>query len=122
MKKYPINEDTSMIYNKWVSGIAKRELQPEVITVADIINRFRNNQQPKRILPYPLSNILDFLGEIFVQCANLRGLLNQSFKNPVIKENSEKIKAVRNLNEKLDKIQNIIFSCTEELDEIVENK
>jgi len=122
MKNYPINEDTSMIYNKWVSGIAKREFQPEVITVADIINRFRNNQQAKKILPYPLNNILDFLGEIFVQCANLRGLLNQSFKNPVIKETSEKIKAIRSLNEKLDKIQNIIFSCTEELDEIVENK
>lgn len=115
-----LREDSSKIYNKWVSGIAKRELQPEVITVSDIINRFRNRPEQIKSFPYPLQNIVDFLGELFVQAANLRRLLSASLSNPVIKESKTKIVAVRAINEKLDRIQNEIFSCTEELNSLVE--
>lgn len=116
-----LKEDTSMLYNKWVSGIAKRDLQPEVITINDIINRFRNRYVATvKVLPYPLQNMLDYLGELFVQSADLRRLLSISLTNPVIKEKAQNEEAIKNLNEKLDKIQNIIFSCTEDLNKIVE--
>jgi len=115
-----LNEDSSMIYNKWVSGIAKRELDSEVITVDDIVDRFRNRTEAPKILPYPLNNILDFLGELFVQSANLRRLLAQSINNPIVKENKEKILAVKEINEKMDKIQQIIFSVTKDLNKIVD--
>lgn len=115
-----ITEDSAKIYNKWVSGIAKRELQPEVITVSDIVNRFRNRPEQIRTFPYPLQNIVDFLGELFVQAANLRRLLSASLGNPVIKESKSKIIAIRTLNEKLDKIQQEVFSCTQELNDLVE--
>lgn len=116
-----LNEDSSMIYNKWVSGIAKRDLDSDVITVNDIVDRFRNRSQAPKVLPYPLNYILDFLGEIFVQTANLRRLLQQSINNPVIKEKKEKINAVREINEKMDKVQQIIYSITEDLNKIVDN-
>lgn len=115
-----IREDSAKIYNKWVSGIAKRDLQPEVITVSDIVNRFRNGPEAARTFPFPLQNIVDFLGEIFVQASNLRRLLSMSLGNPVIKESKQKIEAIRALNEKLDSIQNQIFNCTEELNNLVE--
>ena len=115
-----LREDSSKIYNKWVSGIAKRELQPEVITVSDIVNRFRNSSDAIKIFPYPLQNIVDFLGDLFVQAANLRRLLSSSLSNPTIKDSKVRITAIRSLNDKLDKIQNEIFSCTEELNNLVE--
>lgn len=115
-----LNEDSSMIYNKWVSGIAKRDLDSDVITVNDIVDRFRNRTEAPKILPYPLNYILDFLGELFVQSANLRRLLAQSINNPIVKENKEKILAVKEINEKMDKIQQIIFSVTEDLNKIVD--
>jgi len=123
VKKRPsvLNEDSTMLYNKWVSGIAKRDLQPELITVADIVNRFRNKQQTAtKILPYPLNLLLDRLGDIFVKCAELRKGLSESLSNPVIKDSKEKIQAIRVINEKMNSIQDQIFSCTGELNKLVE--
>jgi len=113
-------EDSSQMYNKWVSGIAKRDLQPELITVADIVNRFRNNSQAPKTFPFPLENLLNLLGDIFIQCANTRRLLASSFSNPVIKDDSGKIKAIRELNAKMDKIQNELIACTDALNKLVD--
>ena len=120
-KKFSVlNEDSRMLYNKWVRGIATRELQPEVITIDDIVNRFRNNNNAPVVLPYPLDKFLDFIGDIFVKCADLRRTLGQSVNSPLIKDKVDKIQAVRRLNDKIQKIQDQLFSCTEELNKIVE--
>lgn len=121
-KKYGVlNEDTKMLYNKWVRGIATREMQPEVITVDDIVNRFRNNNSNANpIFPYPLDKMMDFIGDIFVKCADLRRTLAMSVNNPLIKDKAKKIQAVRELNNKIQKMQEQLFSCTEELNKIVE--
>lgn len=122
MNKRPgvLSEDSTMLYNKWVSGIAKRDLQPEVITIDDIINRFRNTDKAPPILPYPLDKMLDFIGDLFVKCADLRRTLASSVNNPIIKDSKNKIQAVRLLNEKIKKIQDELLSCTAELNKIVE--
>jgi hypothetical protein len=119
-----ISEDNQMMYNKWVSGIAKSEAPSEVITVADIQNRYRNNQiyQAPTQLPYPLTNFLDFLGNLFVKSADMRRSLGIAINYPLIKEKNSRIDAIKKLNEKLNKIQDIIYSCTEELNMLVENK
>lgn len=120
-KKYKyLNEDSQMLYNKWVRGIATRDLQPEIITVSDIINRFRTNNQAPKTLPYPLDRIIDFLGDIFVKCADLRRTLAQGVSSPLIKNNANKIKTVRELNVKIQNIQEDLFSCTELLNKILE--
>lgn len=116
-------EDDQKIYNKWVKGIAKGDAPPHVITVDDIINRYRNStsyEAPKK-LPYGLDNILDFMGDIFVKCANLRRTLAFGMKNPVIFEHKDKVEAINTINDKLNKIQEMLFSCTEDLNKIVEN-
>lgn len=122
MNKRPsaINEDSTMLYNKWVSGIAKRDLQPEVITVNDIINRFRNRYDKPVQLPYPLDKILDFVGDMFVKCADFRRQLALSVNNPVIKDSKDKIQTVRELNTKIQKIQDQLLTFTDELNKLVE--
>jgi hypothetical protein len=118
-----IKEDNQMMYNKWVSGIAKKEAPPEVITVDDIQNRYRNNfnyRAPSQ-LPFPLNNFLDFLGNLFVKSADMRRTLGHAVHYPIIKEGENKIEAIKKLNEKLNRIQDIIYSCTEELNILVEN-
>jgi len=117
-----LNEDSMKLYNQWVSGIAKRDLQPEVVTVADIVNRYRNTKEPVRELPYPLNSAVNALGDLFVKCADMRRLMADSISYPIIKENEDSIRAIRKLNEKIAEIQNIIVSCTDELNQIVENK
>lgn len=118
-----LNEDTQNIYNKWVSGIAKKEAPSEVITVDDIINRYRNNsnyQAPKTI-PYPVTLLLDFLGNIFIKTAELRHTLGNAATYPLFKKSEEKIASIKRLNEKLKQIQEIIYSCAEDLNGLVDN-
>lgn len=116
-------EDDQKMYNKWVKGIARQEAPSHVITVDDIINRYRNStsyEAPKQ-LPYGLDNVLNVMGDVFVKCANLRRTLAFAMRNPVISEHVQRVKAVKDINDKLDKIQETLFSCTDDLNKIVEN-
>lgn len=117
-----LNEDSQNIYNKWVSGIAKKEAPSEVITVDDIINRYRNNsnyQAPKSI-PFPITLILDFLGNIFIKTAELRHTLGNAVTYPLFKKSESKIASIKNLNKKLKQIQELIYSCAEDLNDLVD--
>jgi hypothetical protein len=117
-----LNEDSQNIYNKWVSGIAKKEAPSEVITVDDIINRYRNNSnyQATKSIPYPITLLLDFLGNIFIKTAELRHTLGNAVTYPLFKKSKEKIEAIKKLNEKLKQIQEIIYSCAEDLNSLVD--
>jgi len=118
-----LSEDNSMIYNRWVSGIAKREAPADVITVDDIVNRYRNDMSgtaPKQ-LPFPLNMLLDLLGNIFIKTAEMRKTVVDSINYPIIKESKRKIKAVKILNLKIKKIQDILYSCTDQLNDLVDN-
>jgi purine nucleoside phosphorylase len=118
-----LREDDQKMYNKWVKGIAKQEAPSQVITVDDIINRYRNStsyEAPKQ-LPYGLDNVLNSMGDIFVKCANLRRTLAFAMRNPVVSEHVQRVNAVKNINDKMNKIQEMLFSCTEDLNKIVEN-
>jgi hypothetical protein len=116
-----VREDNQNMYNKWVSGIAKREAPPEVITVADIQNRFRNdlNYKAPLELPYPLTRLLDFLGNLFIKSAELRRLLGNAINYPIYRKDSKKIEAIKSLNSKIDNIQKIIYSCTDDLNKLL---
>lgn len=122
-KSTVLNEDSQNIYNKWVSGIAKREAPSEVITVDDIINRYRNgsNYQAPKNIPYPITMLLDFLGNIFIKTAELRHTLGSAITYPLFKKSQNKINAIKTLNNKLKQIQEIIYSCAEELNVLVDN-
>ena len=118
-----LQEDDQKIYNKWVKGIAKQEAPSQVITVDDIVNRYRNSvsHEAARQLPFGLDFLLDRIGDIFVKCSNVRMDLANAMKNPVIYEHNQRTLAVKKLNEKIDKVQELLFSCTEEMNKIVES-
>ena len=63
------NEDTQMIYNRWVSGIATRELKGQTLTVDDLIKKFspEGATLAPKILPYPLDKIFESLEDNFVK-------------------------------------------------------
>jgi hypothetical protein len=118
-----LEEDDTKIYNKWVKGIAKQDAPSQVITVDDVINRHRNSlsyEAPKN-LPYGLDNLLDQIGRIFGMCAEVRLSLSKSMSNPVINQHTYRIKAVNTINDKMEKIQEMLFSTTEDMNKIVEN-
>ena len=116
-------EDDQKIYNKWVKGMAKQDAPSQVITVDDVVNRYRNtldHNAPKQ-LPFGLDSLLNRIGDIVTKVADIRFDLNHALKNPVIYQNKHRIDAVEKLNEKMDAIQQILFSTTVEMNKIVEN-
>lgn len=115
-------EDDQKIYNKWVKGIAKNEGPSQVITVDDVINRYRNTCDHETIkqLPFGLEFLLNQIGDIFTKAAMVRADLANAAKNPVIFEHKNRIDAVKKINEKMDKIQQILFSTTEDMNDILE--
>ncbi len=118
-----LQEDDTKIYNKWVKGIAKQDAPSQVITVDDVINRYRNSlsyEAPKN-LPHGLDNLLDQVGRVFAISSDIRLSLSKSLSNPVINQHKHRIAAVNKINEKIEKIQEILFSTTEEMNKIVEN-
>jgi hypothetical protein len=115
-------EDFNKIYNKWVSGIAKREAPSNVITVDDIVNQYRNNmnhEAPKE-LPYPLDKSLPMLGDIFTKLSDYKNLIEQSTHNPLIGKNKANIKQLEKVWMKMQTIQDILFSITVNLNKIVQ--
>lgn len=116
-------EDDQKMYNRWVKGIAKQDAPSQVITVDDVINRYRNtldHNAPKQ-LPFGLDFLLNQIGDILTKTANIRVDLNRALRNPVIYQKKHRIDAVEKLNEKMDQIQKILFSTTEDMNNIVEN-
>jgi hypothetical protein len=114
-------EDFNKVYNKWVSGIAKREAPDNVITVDDIVNKYRNAHEyeaPKE-LPFPLDRSLPMLGDIFAKLSEYKSLIHQSTQNPLINQNKKNIEQLKKVWLKVQTIQDIIFSMTVNLNKIV---
>ena len=114
-------EDFNKIYNKWVSGIAKREAPSNVITVDDIVNKYRNNMeyQAPQELPFPLDKSVGVLGDIFSKLTDYKVLIEQSTQNPLISKNKANIEQLEKVWKKLHTIQKILFSITVNLNNIV---
>lgn len=116
-------EDDQKIYNKWVKGIAKQDAPSHVITVDDVVNQFRNTNTHEAIkqLPFGMESLLQQIGDIFSKTSQVRATLKSAERNPVVFQHKHRVDAVNAFNDKMDKIQKILFSCTVEMNKIVEN-
>jgi hypothetical protein len=103
-----------MNYNKWVSGIASRELATQQVTLKDLfdktVDQFPNNAQADKVLPYPINGVIQQLGDLYINACNSKMLFMQALKNPVVQENKAAKLQVLNIIEKLTKIINELKS------------
>ena len=121
MKKSVLFEDFTNHYNKWVSGIASRELGSQRVTLKDLFDKSITDQLPgaakaEKVLPYPLPSVIEQIGELYLNATNTRNLFNDSLKNPIINKNESALKTVKQTVEKLDIILdeiNQIFKITD---------
>lgn len=92
-----ISEDDTMMYNKWVQGIATRDLKGNNIVLSDLKQQSDsqnytnsdvgapNIRLPKK-LPYPLDTIYDDLAGFVVAYSNILEKLKKGSENPITKE------------------------------------
>ena len=91
-----ISEDDKMMYNRWVQGIATRDLKGNNILLSDLKQQSGtqnytnsdvgapNYKLPKK-LPYPLDTIYDDLAGFIVSYSNILEKLKRGAENPITK-------------------------------------
>lgn len=111
MKKKLLFEEV-MQFNKWVSGIASRELGSQRVTLRDLfdksVNQSPNDVKTDKVLPYPLPSVIEQLGELYLNAENSKNLFKSSLNNPVIQKNPEAKKQVEIMVEKLEYVLKIL--------------
>lgn len=89
MKSVTLFEDVTKYYNKWVQGIASRELASQRIGIDEILDK--NNEHTKQspndaeaepVMIYPIPNAVSILGEIIMSTSNALALFRQALQNP----------------------------------------
>lgn len=111
-----ISEDNTMMYNRWVQGIATRDLNGKPILMTDLktVNNSQNytnsdigepNIQIPKVLPFPLSTIYDDIAGFLIDYSNIQEKLHKSLQNPVNNDvEQQKIKEVIQIFKQVESI------------------
>jgi len=114
-------------YNKWVSGIASRELASQRVTLRDLFNKnyvdqHPNDTQADPVLPFPLQSVIEQIGDLYINACNSRKLFKDSLNNPVISKNQSARDTVKDVISKLDTITDIIQNIIKQTNKPVAKK
>lgn len=127
-----ISEDNTMMYNRWVQGIATRDLKGNDIMMSDLkkvsdTQNYTNSDigypfiQIPKTLPYPLSTIYDDIAGFVIDYSNIMEKLTRSLQNPVTTgEDRVKIQETINKFKQIEKIIKTATTSMEGTDEEVE--
>jgi len=115
MMKGILFEDLYMYTNKYWKDVKSRHVRPTTKTLADIakVSPETYNQVKTNLKPFPGDHVVEQLGRAFKNVSDATYLLNQLFENPTVKTDE---KTQKNVNFKLQKIQDMIKSITDDLD------
>jgi len=115
MMKGILFEDLYMYTNKYWKDVKSRHVRPTTKTLADIANASPEtyNKVKAELVPFPGDHAVEQLGCAFKCISDAQHLLNQLFENPIV---NNKPKTQKSVNLKLQKIQDLIKSVTNDLD------
>ena len=115
MMKGILFEDLYMYTNKYWKDVKARHVRPTTKTLADIAQASPEtyNKVKADLVPFPGDHPVEQLASAFKSISDAQYLLNQLFENPTVKNHPKTQKSV---NLKLQKIQDLIKSVTDDLD------
>ena len=115
MMKSILFEDLYKYTNKYWKDVKARHVRPTTKTLADIAQASPEtyNKIKADLVPFPGDHVVEQLGSAFKNVSDATYLLNQLFENPSVKADK---KTQKNVNFKLQKIQDLIKSITDDLD------
>ena len=115
MMKGILFEDLYMYTNKYWKDVKSRHVRPTTKTLADIAKASPEtyNKVKADLVPFPGDHAVEQLGTAFKNISDAQLLLNRLFENPTVRSDEKTQKSV---NLKLQKIQDLIKSVTDDLD------
>jgi hypothetical protein len=102
------------------SGMSQR---PKKVSLTDLLDYQRRTDnlmtRAPNVTPYPLtSNLIEHIGDIYVQAAKIQSELGQAYQSPLISDDENAAKTLKNLYKKLEKIKLIVKSVANEMTEL----
>lgn len=125
-KKKLLFEDLAMpggSYNNTNSNASGTSSPPRKANLVDLIDYQRRNDaattRAPNVLPFPLTkNVVEQVGDIYVQSAKVQSEIGQAYQSPLISDNEDATKAVKTIFKKLEKIKLIVKSVADDLKEL----
>ena len=115
MMKGILFEDLYMYTNKYWKDVKARHVRPTTKTLADIAKASPEtyNKVKADLVAFPGDHAVEQLGSAFKSISDATYLLNQLFENPTVTSDE---KTQVSVNNKLQKIQDLIKSVADDLD------
>lgn len=117
MKRVPVVfEDTTMAYNRWVQGIASREISASSIPLSKVLNDTQREQDPnfkqnnKSIHPI-LDKTPEIVGQVIMSLSNLKQKVKLALQSDLahnLKKKESLKKTLRLINRELRIVQIIV--------------
>jgi len=124
MKKKVLFEDTTMQYNKWVSGQAAREFSSQRMKFKDLVSQYQDTDQSPNttkadnVLPYQLVNAANILGDLFTNTNNAINAFENALDNPIVKKDknitAEVNEMITNLKDSMECLKRILKTANKE--------
>lgn len=94
--------------------------KPRKVNLVDLIDYQKklddDMSMAPNAMPYPLTtNVVEQIGDIYVQAVTVQTTLSQSYQSPLISDNKEATDSVKSIYKKLQQIKLIVKSVTEDL-------
>jgi len=107
-------------YNQANNNPSGTSQRPNKVNLTDLIDyQKRTANQITRapnVMPFPLTkNVIEQIGDIYVQAVKVQSELGQSYQSPLISDNKESTDALKGMYKKLEKIKLIVKSVADEM-------
>jgi hypothetical protein len=107
-------------YNQWSKDPSGTSQQPKKVSLIDLIDYQNKNEddltKAPNVLPFPLTkNVVEQIGDIYVQSAKIQSELGQAYQSPLISDNETATNTIKSLYKKLERVKLTVKSITQEL-------
>ena len=118
-RKYLL-EDVLAMSDKWATGTSGRNVGPEPMSLLDMLKK-SDNQHPNYIkapgsMPHSVQNLVQLLGDLYVQSAEVKKSLLLAKANPVLDDKTKAKAQIQKIVKKIETIQKIINSISIDID------
>ena len=107
-------------YNQWSNDPSGTSQNPKKVNLLDLLDAQKrtaeNMAMAPNVLPFPLTkNVVEQIGEIYVQATKVQSELGQSYQSPLISDDEEATKTLEMMFKKLEKVKLIVKSVADDL-------
>ena len=112
--------------DQWSTGMSGRSAGPQPLSLLDILKKNaelegRTGRAPN-LMPYPSETLIELLGNLFIQAADIQKVVLSTKANPVLHNRKAAHKKLDSIIRKVELIKRVIRLIGNDVDEFVVDK